>query len=139
MLFFVINHIVACLWIICGTMVSTEDEAFAGTWLEDRDTDEPGTIYMISLYWTFTTITTVGYGDISGTNNIERIFCSVVMVVGVLAFSFVNGSLSSILTNADSTNAIAQDQKEMIEKIQADFNLPPDLVKRIKRSLLMRH
>jgi len=56
---------------------------------------------LTSFYWTVTTITTVGYGDISGTNNIERIYCSIMMLVGVIAFSFANGSLASIIQNYD--------------------------------------
>jgi len=58
--------------------------------------------YLISLYWSVTTITTVGYGDISGVNNTERTFCALVMIVGVISFSFASGSLSSILQNFDN-------------------------------------
>jgi voltage-gated potassium channel Kch len=54
-------------------------------------------IYVKSLYWTIQTITTVGYGDISGTNTIEKLFSSLIMIVGVVSFSFANGSLASIL------------------------------------------
>ena len=57
---------------------------------------------MVSFYWTITTITTVGYGDISAVNIVERIFCSCLMVIGVISFSFANGSLSSILMTYDS-------------------------------------
>lgn len=52
---------------------------------------------MVSIYLTVSTITTVGYGDISGTNNLERMYFSFVMLVGVIAFSFANGSLASII------------------------------------------
>ena len=54
-------------------------------------------LYTVSFYWTVTTITTVGYGDIQGENTLERIFCSIIMIVGVMSFSFANGSLASIL------------------------------------------
>ena len=52
---------------------------------------------MASIYWTCTTITTVGYGDIVGTNTIERIFCSATMIIGVITFTFANGAFASIL------------------------------------------
>ena len=58
-------------------------------------------IYLVSFYWTITTITTVGYGDISGTNSLERFFCSIMMLVGVISFTFANGSLASIIQNYD--------------------------------------
>lgn len=77
---------------------------FAGTWLESYYGKYKGKldIYMISIYWTITTITTVGYGDISGTNIPEMIFCCFVMLIGVIAFGFANGTLASIMTNYDN-------------------------------------
>lgn len=61
-------------------------------------------LYVLSLYWCITSITTVGYGDISGTNSTERLFCSLVMLVGVIAFSFANGSLASIISSSDEAH-----------------------------------
>ena len=54
--------------------------------------------YTDGLWWALVTITTVGYGDIGATNNYERVFCCVVMIIGVIAFSFANGSLASIIS-----------------------------------------
>ena len=71
-----------------------------GTWMEGSDWDEQQT-YLTSFYFTVTTITTVGYGDYSGSTNIEMTFCILIMIVGVLAFSFASGSLASILSNYD--------------------------------------
>lgn len=42
-------------------------------------------------------MTTVGYGDYSANNNIERIFLIVAQIVGVIVFAFISGSLTSIL------------------------------------------
>ena len=52
---------------------------------------------MGAIYWTVTTIATVGYGDVVAVNTTERIFCSCAMIIGVLAFTFANGSFASIL------------------------------------------
>ena len=50
-----------------------------------------------ALYLTIVTISTVGYGDISGTTNSEMIFCCFMMLMGVCSFSYANGSLASII------------------------------------------
>ena len=62
-------------------------------------------LYITSFYYTVSTITTVGYGDISGVNTLERGMAIVIMILGVMAFSFATGSLSSILQNYDHANA----------------------------------
>ena len=95
------NHISACLYVI---LASIWNEDYKGTWMEKLNGDSKE-MYLISLYWSVATITTVGYGDISGTNNLERLFCSLVMIFGVFAFSMANGSVTSIIQNIDSKNA----------------------------------
>jgi hypothetical protein len=63
-------------------------------------------LYITSIYFTVTTITTVGYGDISGNHSItERLFSICLMMIGVVAFSFATGSLASILQNYDTQSA----------------------------------
>jgi hypothetical protein len=100
---FIFLHIICCMWLILPMLINEPDQGTAGTWLEQFDDDnlEAKQAYITSLYWTVTTITTVGYGDISITNSIERIFCACIMIIGVISFSYANGSLSSILTTYD--------------------------------------
>jgi len=81
--------------------LATESDDFEGTWMEGKNEMHAGELYSLSFYWTITTITTVGYGDVSGKNPTEWVFCSLMMVIGVISFSFANGSLASILSNYD--------------------------------------
>ena len=47
--------------------------------------------YIASLYWTVTTVTTVGYGDITPTAPAERVYAIICMVVGTGVFGYVIG------------------------------------------------
>ena len=58
-----------------------------------------------AFYFTIQTMTTVGYGDLSPKNLAERVLGIIIMLVGVISFTFATGSLSSILTNYDQANA----------------------------------
>ena len=93
-------HTIACLWIMLGV----HEDPNEVNWIDygKFNQEEMASMYAIGIYWTITTITTVGYGDISATNTTERIVACIIMVIGVLAFSYSTGALSSIIANADS-------------------------------------
>ena len=59
--------------------------------------------YITSLYWAFTTITTVGYGDITAKNNWEKVLSILFMVVGMQVFTNVASQFKSW---ADNRNAV---------------------------------
>ena len=75
-------------------------------------------LYIISMYWTITTMSTVGYGDISGVNNHERIYCAMIMIIGVTFFSYVNGAVASLLSNMDQHEAENKENLETLRQIR---------------------
>ena len=91
--------------------------------------------YWISVYFTITTITTVGYGDISGSNMTERLFCIFLMISGVVAFSYATGMLTQIMANLDSQNAKYKEQILILNKIYNTYEFPLVLYSKVKNSL----
>jgi hypothetical protein len=57
------------------------------------------------------------------------------MILGVLSFSFASGSLSSIISNLDSKNALLKYKLEIIEGIRKDFKLPKKLYIKVKNNI----
>lgn len=82
---------------------------------------------MTSFYFTVTTIVTVGYGDITPTNSTERMIAVFLMIIGVISFSFATGSLSSILSNYDSSQAKMKEKIATLNEINKDGEISPDL------------
>ena len=70
-----------------------------------------------------TTITTVGFGDISGGTLAEKFICIVLVLFGVLAFSFATGTLSSILSNMDSSNEKRQKKLRLLKDIKDEYKI----------------
>ena len=64
-----------------------------------------GEIYLSSFYFTITSFSTVGFGDISANNNYEKIFCIFIMVIGVTAFAAGTSFLTNLLQNYDQENS----------------------------------
>ena len=91
--------------------------------------------YLTSFYWTVQTITTVGYGDTSINTKTEKIACILLMVFGVVAFGLLSGSLTNILQNYDSSNAIFTEKVGILNNLYKDYCLPLDLYLRLKQSI----
>jgi voltage-gated potassium channel Kch len=68
------------------------------------------TQYLASIYWTFETLTTVGYGDITPGTSSERVLTVIWMLVGVAFYSFTIGNLSSILADMDRRSQILKNK-----------------------------
>jgi hypothetical protein len=84
-------------------------------------------IYVISIYYMVTTISTVGYGDISGTNTMERILCIFMMISGVFFFSLASGSLTHVITNSETEELKSQEKINILNKIYKDYSLDSEL------------
>jgi len=97
----ILCHILTCIWVITA---SFKDEG-GDSWINPYEEKHDGEIYIISLYAIITTMTTVGYGDITGADTLEFAVSIIIMIIGVVSFSFGTGSLSSILSNYDQANA----------------------------------
>ena len=50
-----------------------------------------------NVYFAFTTLSTVGFGDYYPMNNFERLFCAFILVLGVLIFSYLMDVFLSII------------------------------------------
>ena len=86
-------------------------------------------MYQTSLYWTVTTLTTVGYGDISGVNSVERLICIVTMLFGVSFFAYANGAFAAMITNIDEDTALYEKNLEQLNQIYTNYHIPYGLFK----------
>lgn len=54
------------------------------------------------LYFAFTTLTTIGFGDFVPKGDAERLFGAFLLLAGVMVMTFVMGDLISLLANFQS-------------------------------------
>jgi hypothetical protein len=60
--------------------------------------------YIISFYWSFQTITTIGYGDISAGNETERYVAIAAMIIGTGFYSYTIGNMTAMILSLDEDN-----------------------------------
>ena len=97
-------------------------------------------IYIASIYYLIATITTVGYGDITPTNKGERWFGLVLLIVGIIVYSFAVAGISNYIKEIDDKNADYEKKLKILEDIKITHHkINDDLYERICRYLKYKH
>jgi len=89
--------------------------------------------YRVALYWAFTTMTTVGYGDIYIVNNTEKLVAMYAMIVGGACFGYIIGGVTSILENLNLSSTIHGEKMDAVKEYLYDRQYPPVLATQIKK------
>ena len=108
-----ITYLTAVIWLVlCELLldfkynISDDEESFAHYAANHEDTfiNQYGTMsntpkenIIIAIYFAFTSLSTVGFGDFNPKSNIERFICAFILLFGVAIFSYVMGNFIEIL------------------------------------------
>jgi len=92
--------------------------------------------YINALYWTTTTLTTVGYGDIVPHTNFEKLYAVTVMVIGIGLYGYLIGNVVSVITKRDPSHENFIRNLENLASLVKYRNLPLNLTKRVKQYFL---
>lgn len=53
--------------------------------------------YITALYFTTSSLTSVGFGNVSATTNVEKVFSIIIMLIGALMHAVVFGNVTAII------------------------------------------
>ena len=125
-------HISACMFIFISTL---DADMSAWMWDVQYNSMDQFELYITSIYFIVSTTSTVGYGDLSASTTIERIFCILIMLAGVTSFTFISGSLSSVLSNYDNTQANLNQQLLYLNRLSMQHNISNSLLEDVRKAL----
>lgn len=124
-----VNMIFTCHWMACGMKIV--DEGFLTSYK-----DVAGHIwseYLAALYFAMTTLTTVGFGDITPSTNGERGFTTVAMVIGGGFYGYVVGSITSMVANNDLNQSAYYERMDLIHAWLTHHRLPMNMKRDLRR------
>lgn len=83
--------------------------------------------WITSLYWAMTTMTTIGYGDITAKQSSERAFAIVIMIMGSASFAWFTGRITQLLTSDSKCVSRFHDKMDEIREYSKIRCLSKDL------------
>ncbi len=101
-------------WLYAKFGDSVEDEGFF-------------VLYVTSLYWSVTTVTTIGYGDMSPIARGEIGFVICYMVVAGFVFAFVMGQMGDIIQDFYQQNRAQEDAMRGLKQYMDERGIEADL------------
>ncbi|MBI2060257.1 MAG: ion transporter [Nitrospirae bacterium] len=119
------SHFVACLWIYFGSgnAVNTNTDYAPTDNLRN---------YVRALYWVTTTLTTIGYGDITPVNNRQTVFTMIIQLMGAGMYGFVIGNIANLIANIDIAKSQFRERMEKIETFMRYKAVPPETQDRVR-------
>uniref|UniRef100_A0AAY4BG01 Potassium voltage-gated channel subfamily H member 7 n=1 Tax=Denticeps clupeoides TaxID=299321 RepID=A0AAY4BG01_9TELE len=144
-IFALIAHWLACIWYAIGNMEKSYLEPKIG-WLNNlgmtigkrynySDPTSGPSIkdkYVTALYFTFSSLTSVGFGNVSPNTNSEKIFSICVMLIGSLMYASIFGNVSAIIQRLYSGTARYHMQMLRVKEFIRFHQIPNPLRQRLE-------
>ncbi|XP_027019888.1 potassium voltage-gated channel subfamily H member 7 isoform X2 [Tachysurus fulvidraco] len=144
-IFALIAHWLACIWYAIGNVEKNFLEQKIG-WLDNlgvsigkrynlTDPNSGPSIkdkYVTALYFTFSSLTSVGFGNVSPNTNSEKIFSICVMLIGSLMYASIFGNVSAIIQRLYSGTARYHTQMLRVKEFIRFHQIPNPLRQRLE-------
>ncbi len=104
-------HFLSCFWVYLHPPPNKDFTAY----------------YIECFYWTITTLTTVGYGDITPTTTVARLYTMVVMMGGVGFYGLVIGNITRIFAEEARYKEQTREKFSELSAFMKHYHIPDRL------------
>ncbi|XP_038591886.1 potassium voltage-gated channel subfamily H member 4-like [Micropterus salmoides] len=142
--FALLAHWMACIWYMIGHMEMENNGTWHIGWLHElgkrletpyiNSTVGGPTVrssYIAALYFTLSSLTSVGFGNVCANTNAEKIFSICTMLVGALMHALVFGNVTAIIQRMYSRRSLYHTRMKDLKDFIRVHHLPQQLKQRM--------
>ncbi|XP_078369353.1 LOW QUALITY PROTEIN: voltage-gated inwardly rectifying potassium channel KCNH6-like [Oculina patagonica] len=129
-LFTLIAHWLACIWHGIGYSENMNEMGWIQELKKNLDLESNSTgpdiqtRYITALYFTLSSLTSVGFGNVSPNTDAEKIFSVCVMIIGALMYASIFGNLTAIIQRLYSRTSRFHRDLRVIEDFVQFYKIP---------------
>ncbi|XP_050503214.1 potassium voltage-gated channel subfamily H member 8-like [Diabrotica virgifera virgifera] len=138
MLFFtLVAHWLACIWYVIAEKEVDTDLGWIHTLAERLHLPHAYNVtsldaYVTALYFTCSSLTSVGFGNVSANTTNEKIFSICVMLIGALMHAVVFGNVTAIIQRMYSRRSLYQQKWRDLKDFLTLHQIPKELKQRMQ-------
>ncbi|CAE7776515.1 AKT1, partial [Symbiodinium microadriaticum] len=118
-----VTHLTACFW-SWSSLHAKGPNWHDNIGISDEDFLKK---YIAAVYWTYATMATVGYGDVTAMNDGERLFSVFVMVMGSTILAYIVGTVSAQAFNKNGGKGLQEQKLCLVRDYLAEQGTPKTL------------
>ena len=135
---FLVIHLLASVFYLCThTLVDADTYSHMNSWVISDEVSNQGNVwsqYISAMYWSCTTITTVGYGDITPKSDGGRVFVFFAMVLGAFSYGYIIAAMGTIISDLSASSSMQKKRMTELSLFMDAKGLPSKLRSEIRES-----
>eukprot|EP00850_Spirogloea_muscicola_P001493 SM000005S17290 [mRNA] locus=s5:1189145:1195739:- [translate_table: standard] len=131
-------HFAACTFYLCFARATNKTHTWVGYTYPNFESYTLAAKYVVCMYWSMVTVTTVGYGDLHPVTIFEMILDFIYMLFNLLLTAYLIGNMTSLIVGVTARTKRFRDSVESVNDFMARSRLPPRLRHQVVAHLRLR-
>ncbi|KAJ0985595.1 hypothetical protein J5N97_003951 [Dioscorea zingiberensis] len=127
-------HSAGCLYYWMAVNYKIKKKTWIGSQISDFEDRSIWLGYTYAMYWSITTLTTVGYGDLHAENTGEKLFNIFFMLFNIGLTSYLIGNMTNLIVHGSTRTFIMRDTIHEVSRYASKNRLPESM-----REQMMAH
>uniref|UniRef100_A0A0D9V4Z9 Potassium channel n=1 Tax=Leersia perrieri TaxID=77586 RepID=A0A0D9V4Z9_9ORYZ len=131
-------HFAACIYLSIASHAKVKEHTWIGSQIHDFEDRSVWFSYTYAVYWSITTLATVGYGDLHATNTKEMLFSIVFMLFNMGLTSYIIGNITNLVVHAAANTFKMRDMVKRTAVFGKTNRLPEAMREQMMASVQLR-